>query len=50
MSRIIRTEKRKRGFFGWIFLLLFIVFNLLMGAWLISYWSLVLPMTNTGSA
>lgn len=30
MSTVIRTEKRKRGFFGWIFLLLFWGFNALM--------------------
>lgn len=28
-------EKRKRGFFGWIFLLLFIAWNLLMLLWLV---------------
>lgn len=39
MARIIRKETRKRGFFGWLFLLLFIGFNLLMLLWLVSYWS-----------
>ena len=31
-TRIIRTERRSRGLFGWVFLLLFWGFNLLM-AW-----------------
>ena len=48
-TRIIRTEKRKRGFFGWIFLILFLLFNGLMVVWLFSYWSTVLPMSTTGS-
>jgi Mn2+/Fe2+ NRAMP family transporter len=30
MSRTIRTERRKRGFFGWIFLILFFGFNAMM--------------------
>lgn len=38
MAKIIRKEIRKRGFFGWLFLLTFIGFNLLMAAWLFSYW------------
>jgi hypothetical protein len=48
-ARIVRTEKRKRGFFGWLFLILFLLFNGLMAAWLFSYWSAVLPMSTTGS-
>lgn len=35
MATIIRKEVRKRGFFGWIFLLTFIGFNLLMLLWVI---------------
>ncbi|NBE05955.1 hypothetical protein [Paragemmobacter ruber] len=30
MSNIIRTETRKRGLFGWIFLIIFWAFNALM--------------------
>ena len=30
MPTVIRTEKRKRGIIGWLFLLLFIAFNLFM--------------------
>lgn len=39
MATIIRREVRKRGFFGWLFLLLFFAFNALMVIWLLSYWS-----------
>lgn len=48
MTRMVRTEVRKRGFFGWVFMLLFIGFNLLMLAWLISYWATIAPMVNQG--
>jgi fucose permease len=30
------VEKRKRGFFGWLFLLIFIGWNVLMLLWMIS--------------
>lgn len=30
MTTVIRTEKRKRGFVGWIFLIIFWLFNILM--------------------
>ncbi|WP_394689017.1 hypothetical protein [Hoeflea sp.] len=30
MAKVIRREVRKRGFFGWVFLLLFLGFNALM--------------------
>ncbi|TAA54800.1 hypothetical protein [Shinella sp. JR1-6] len=36
MATIIRKEVRKRGFFGWVFLLIFIGFNLLMLLWIIA--------------
>jgi hypothetical protein len=39
MATVIRKEIRKRGFFGWIFLLIFLGFNALMLMWLIAYWS-----------
>ncbi len=38
MVRTIQREVRKRGFFGWVFFLLFWAFNILMAAWLITYW------------
>jgi hypothetical protein len=50
MARIIRKETRKRGFFGWLFLLLFLAFNTVMVAWLISYWNTVGRMTTHGDA
>lgn len=40
-QRIIRRETRKRGFFGWIFLILFWAFNALMLFWLISYFNVI---------
>lgn len=36
MATIIRKETRKRGFFGWVFLILFIGFNLFMLLWVVS--------------
>ena len=36
MTQIIRTEQHRRGFFGWVFKLAFIGFNILMVAWLFS--------------
>jgi hypothetical protein len=50
MARIIRKETRKRGFFGWLFLLAFIGFNVLMIAWLVQYWSTLSQMTATSDA
>ena len=41
---IVRTEVRKRGFFGKVFKFLFVLFNVLMLIWLISYWSTVAPL------
>lgn len=37
--RTIRREVRKRGFFGWVFLLIFLGFNAVMLLWLIGYWT-----------
>ena len=33
MSQVVETHIRKRGFFGWFFLLLFWTFNALMALW-----------------
>lgn len=41
MAKIIRKETRKRGFFGWLFLSIFVLFNLIMLAWLGTYWSML---------
>lgn len=46
MVKTVRTEVRKRGFFGKLFMVLFVIFNLLMLAWLISYWVQVAPMVT----
>jgi hypothetical protein len=50
MATVVRREIRKRGFFGWLFLLLFLAFNLLMIAWLASYWSLLAQTTELTEA
>ncbi|RMX61774.1 hypothetical protein [Roseibium alexandrii] len=41
MTRTVRTETRKRGFFGKLFKLAFILFNLAMAFWLVGYWMLL---------
>ena len=48
MSRTIRREVRKRGAFGWLFLLLFFAFNVVMLVWAISYANL-LSALSTGN-
>ncbi|MDI6837463.1 MAG: hypothetical protein QMD99_17360 [Rhizobiaceae bacterium] len=50
MAKIIRKETRKRGIFGWLFLLLFIGFNLLMIAWLVNYWSILSDVSSASEA
>lgn len=42
-------KKPSRGFFGYIFLILFIGFNVLMVAWLVTYWGQVGGALNEGS-
>ena len=37
MANEVYIEKRKRGFFGWVFLVLFIGWNALMLIWLLSF-------------
>ena len=41
---------RKRGFFGWIFLLIFLAFNLFMIVWLATYWGSIGGMLKQGSS
>ena len=41
MGKVVRKEVRQRGFFGWVFLLIFFAFNLLMLSWLWTYWGLL---------
>ncbi|AXK79621.1 hypothetical protein DW352_03255 [Pseudolabrys taiwanensis] len=50
MGQFVRIERRKRGFFGWLFLLLFVAFNVLMLVWLASYWIAIGPRMSEGSA
>jgi hypothetical protein len=48
MVKVVSTEVRKRGFFGKIWKWLFIIFNVLMGVWVVSFWATVGQMiTNT---
>ncbi len=48
MTRIVRRERRKRGFFGFVFKWAFVLFNVFMAFWLISYWTAIAP--NIGNA
>lgn len=41
MARTVTIETRKRGLFGKIFKWTFIIFNLVMPIWLVSYWATV---------
>lgn len=41
MTTITRTEVRKRGVFGKLVKWSFVLFNVLMAVWLISYWGQV---------
>jgi hypothetical protein len=41
MSEVVETQIRKRGFFGWLFLLLFWAFNALMALWAWTSFSLI---------
>jgi hypothetical protein len=36
VARVVRKEIRKRGFFGWVFLIIFLGYNAIMLAWLIA--------------
>lgn len=44
------VEKRKRGFFGWIFLILFLAWNVLMIGWLLIYAQDVSGMETSSAA
>jgi hypothetical protein len=54
MGEIVQMEVRQRGFFGWLFLLIFFGFNLLMFFWLWKYWELLStgdqPTSDAGRA
>ncbi len=38
-THVFRTREQRRGFFGWIFLAAFLVFNLAMALWLATFWA-----------
>ena len=46
----VQLRKAKRGFFGKLFKWSFILFNILMLVWLVSYWGAIGEMTNTVSS
>jgi len=48
MAKLIRREVRRRGFFGWLFLIVFFAFNGLMLWWLVEYWALIHDKLTTG--
>ncbi|WP_319413906.1 hypothetical protein [uncultured Cohaesibacter sp.] len=50
MSKIVRRETRKRGFFGWVFFLLFIGFNAIMLLWFVLGMNAVSEMKTASSA
>ena len=50
MVRVVQREIRKRGFFGWIFLLIFFGFNGAMALWLFWYWRLISSETEGARA
>lgn len=50
MATIIRRETRKRGFFGWVFLLLFILFNIFMLVWMVGGMSSATSTVAVGEA
>jgi hypothetical protein len=45
------TREARPGFFGWLFLLIFLAFNAFMVVFLVIYWNLLagMPPTATGS-
>lgn len=50
MTRIIRREVRKRGFFGKVFKWTFVLFNLLMLWWLIAALVAVTPQVHEATS
>jgi uncharacterized paraquat-inducible protein A len=46
----VQLRKPKRGFFGKVFKFVFVVFNLLMAAWMFSYFGAVGDLTSTASS
>ena len=50
MVKVIRREVRRRGFFGWVFLVIFLAFNAFMAAWMYAYWSSISEVAATSEA
>ncbi len=50
MSVVVQRHVRKRGFFGKLFKLLFIAFNILMIIWLGSYWITAGDLINNAAS
>ena len=50
MARIVRTETRQRGPIGQVFKWLFIIFNVLMLVWMVSYCSSASDMMNSATS
>jgi hypothetical protein len=50
MGRVVSRATRKRGFFGWVFLLVFLAYNGLMLAWLIAYANVISNTQVHGAA
>jgi hypothetical protein len=48
--RVVQKEIRKRGFFGWVFLILFLAFNAFMAVFLFNYWQAVSQISTPTSA
>jgi hypothetical protein len=41
MPKIVRTERYRRGVFGWLFRIVFWAFNVIMFAWIAIYWNIL---------
>jgi hypothetical protein len=50
MATVVRREIRKRGFFGQLFKIGFVGFNIIMLVWLFSYWGSLANMHTVSSA
>jgi NADH:ubiquinone oxidoreductase subunit 6 (subunit J) len=50
MAVTVQREVRKRGFFGKLVKLAFIVFNVLMAIWLVSYWGSAARIIDTAGS
>jgi hypothetical protein len=44
---MVTIIKRKRGFFGWIFLVVFLAFNVFMALWVVGAWQMTSDVAST---